>query len=412
LSEQIHTPISRQLNIAIVSNYFAPHQGGAEGQNRLIGEALVRRGHRVTVLTRRYDSRLPACESLAGMEVRRLRPFGHSVWAKWFMNLSTAWQLIKARPGFDLVLVTQMSPHALGPAFASYLRRLPIVLRPIEHGEMSGEVSSRMLARARLGRELIRMVLDHSRRWAYRRSTSLIIISNGLAQEARESGMPPDTLVSIPNAVDTTRFRPPAAGERVSLRHALGLQADAEVVVWTGRLVRRKGLETLAEAWADVGRKRPKALLLILGTGPGAFHPNDAEAALRSTIAARGLQASIMMTGAVQAVERYLQAADLFVFTSEQEGFGNALVEAMACGLSVVTSRIDGAAELVRDGHEGLKFAVGDAGQLCRCITSLLDDPDARRRMGAAARRSVERALTVERVAGKYEQLFRSVAGP
>jgi glycosyltransferase involved in cell wall biosynthesis len=196
----------------------------------------------------------------------------------------------------------------------------------------------------------------------------------------------------------------------VALRHALSLPAEAEVVVWTGRLVRKKGLEVLAEAWAEVVPKRPRALLLIVGAGPGARHPNDAEAELRSTIAARGLNESVIMTGAVQAVERYLQVADLFVFTSEQEGFGNALTEAMACGLPVITSHISGAPELVTDGQEGLKFRMGDAGQLCRCITLLLDDVDTRRRMGAAARRRMEPALAVEHIAGEYERLFTSVA--
>src|ERR1041384_3035306 len=105
---------TRQLRIAVISNYFAPHAGGAENQNHLLGKALVSRGHHVTVITRRFDPKLPAHEIIDGLNVRRIRPYGHSVLAKWFMNFGTAWHLVSARPGFDIVLVTQMSPHALG----------------------------------------------------------------------------------------------------------------------------------------------------------------------------------------------------------------------------------------------------------------------------------------------------------
>jgi glycosyltransferase involved in cell wall biosynthesis len=328
------------------------------------------------------------------------------------MNISTAWHLILARPGFDLVLVTQMSPHALGPAVASCVRRLPIILRPIEHGELSGDISNRTLAHASVPvRNLLRSVLDRARHWAYHRASRIIAISSGLGREARAFGFPPEEIVSIPNALDTSRFRPRTAEERDALRKALGIQDEAEVVIWVGRLVKKKGLETLIDAWAEVVRKRTKARLLIVGAGAGAGHPNDAEAALREAITARGLQATIKLTGPVQDVERYLQASDLFVMTSEEEGFGNTLAEAMACGLPVITSRIEfGAAELVDDGHEGFKYTVGDAGQLQGFIVSLLVDANARHRMGMAARTRVEKALDVECVSEAYERLFLAVA--
>jgi glycosyltransferase involved in cell wall biosynthesis len=402
-----------RLHIAVVSNYFAPHMGGAENQNRLIGEALVRRGHHVTVLTRRFDPRLPAREILAGLDVRRLRPSGRGVLAKWLMNLATAWHLVWARPGFDVALVTQMSPHALGPALASRVRRLVIVLRPIEHGELSGDISDRTLAcvPAALG-GLLRGALDGARRWAYRRATRVIVISSALAREAQAFGFPPVALVPVPNAIDTGRFRPPVAQEQDALRRALGLPADAEVVVWVGRLVRKKGLETLIEAWAAVVRTWTRARLLIVGSGAGSGHPDDAEGALRAAIAEHDLQGSVVLTGAVPDVERYLRASDLFVFTSEEEGFGVALVEAMACGLPVVTSRIEGApADLVDDGQEGLKFTVGDACQLQVCIATLLADMATRQRMGAAGRARVEKTLNVEHVTAAYERLFEVVVG-
>ena len=402
--------MTRGLSIAIVSNYFAPHKGGAENQNRLIGEALVRRGHHVTVLTRRFDSRLPPREWISGLDVRRLLPSGHSMLAKWLMNFSTAWHLIRTRPGFDLVFVTQMSPHALGPALANQVRRFPLVLRPIEHGELSGEISNQMLAKTPIARDLLRSVINGIRRRAYRQATRIIVVSKALRKEAQDFGFSPAALVPIPNAIDMTRFRPASVEARNLLREELGLPKDGEVVVWVGRLVRKKGLETMIEAWSDATPFHPRARLLIVGAGSGAGHIHDAEEALRASVAERGLQASVKMTGPVPDVERYLRASDLFVFTSEAEGFGVALVEAMACGLPVVTSRIEGAAaDFVDDGREGLKFDVGDARQLQACLKTLISDPKSRRLMGKAGHARVKGTLDVECIAASYERLFKGI---
>jgi glycosyltransferase involved in cell wall biosynthesis len=402
--------MTRGLSIAIVSNYFMPHKGGAENQNRLIGEALVRRGHRVTVFTRWFDSRLPPREWISGLDVRRLLPSGQSMLAKWLMNFSTAWHLMRARPGFDLVFVTQISPHALGPALASQVRRIPLVLRPIEHGELSGDISNQMLSKTAIAEDLIRFVMNAARQWAYRRATRMIVVSKGLEREALNFGFPPAALVPIPNAIDMTRFRPATAEQRVTLRGELGLPPDGEVVVWVGRLVRKKGLETMIDAWSGLTHIHPRTLLLIVGAGPGTGHIHDAEETLRASVAARGLQASVKLTGPVPDVERYLRASDLFVFTSEAEGFGVALVEAMACGLPVITSRIEGAAaDLVDDGREGLKFDVGNACQLRTCLAKLLSEPESRLRMGSAGSARVKGTLDVECIAVSYERLFKAI---
>ena len=75
------------MRIAIVSNNFLPYIGGIERQNQLLSEALVKRGHEVTVLTRRYDPALPKHEIRNGVRIQRLWPSGGGVLAKWLMNV-------------------------------------------------------------------------------------------------------------------------------------------------------------------------------------------------------------------------------------------------------------------------------------------------------------------------------------
>jgi glycosyltransferase involved in cell wall biosynthesis len=253
-------------------------------------------------------------------------------------------------------------------------------------------------------------MLNTARQWAYRQATRVIVTSRAIEQEAQNFGFPASSLARIPNAIDMTRFLPANDEERAKLRKQLSLPEGEAIVVWVGRLVLRKGLETMIEAWSELVRHRPRTLLLVVGAGSGAGHIHDAEENLRAAVVERRLEACVKLVGAVQDVERYLRASDLFAFTSESEGFGVALVEAMACGLPVITSRIEGAAaDLIDDGKEGLKYDVGNALQLHQCLTTMLSNPELRRQMGNAGHARVKSTLDVESVANSYELLFKSV---
>jgi len=396
------------MRIGIVSNYFTPRIGGNEANNRLIGEALVRRGHDVTVLTRRYDPALHRREIQNGISIERFSPCGEGILAKWLMNVGLFRRLTFSRLPFDITLITQCSAHVLGPALAGILRRVPIVVQPIEAGELSGDISSQALRHLRFGiRQVVWKALSATRTWAYHRAHLVVAFSSALARDAEAFGFPSGAVVIIPNAVDTGRFRPVTEDEKAKLRASLGITPDAQVVTSVGRLVRGKGLLTLIEAWAIVAHDHPDALLFIVGSGPGVGSQDDTELSLRAAIKAAGLHDRVRLSGAVSDVKPYLQASDLFVFTSEQEGFGMALVEAMSCGLPVVCTRIEGAAaDLVVDGEHGLKFDVGDAAALCARIERLLANEPMRRRMGAASRAIVEKQLSVDHVAAAYEQAF------
>jgi len=377
-----------------------------------VGGALVRRGHAVTVLTRRHDPALASRDALDGLTVERFRPSGHGVAGKWLVNAGTFRRLSFGGPAFDCILVSQCSATVFGPALANVIGGAPLVLKPIEHGELSSSVSAESLARLPGGvRQAMGHLLQGIRRRAYGRARGMIVASEGLAREAAAFGFPRSDISVIPNPVDTRRFRPAASAERNALRAQFGLPPDAEVVTCVTRLVQGKGLLTLVEAWQQVARDHPRGLLVLVGGGAGPESPLDAERSVRDAIRAAELERRVVLAGNRSDAERWLQASDVFVFPSEREGFGNALVEAMACGLPVVCSRIDGAAaDLVSDGQQGLKFGVGDAAGLAAAVGALLADEPARRRMGAAGLALVSERLTVAAVAAGYETVLRRAA--
>lgn len=152
-------------------------------------------------------------------------------------------------------------------------------------------------------------------------------------------------MVRLSPSVDRSRFRPGCGGEEV--RRRLGIDPEALVVVCVGRLVRRKGQDTLVRVWPEVLLQFPGARLLLVGDGPDRRR-------LERMVARRGLQHSVVMVGAVrwEEVPAHLDAGDVFAMPCrdrllglEVEAFGIVYLEAEASGLRVVRGRSGGAPE-------------------------------------------------------------------
>jgi glycosyltransferase involved in cell wall biosynthesis len=198
-------------------------------------------------------------------------------------------------------------------------------------------------------------------------------------------------------------FRPASAEERSVLRRKLGLPS-APVAVYTGRLVSYKGLPSLLRAWRNV----PSACLVLVGEGGGDLHACEQE--LREFVAAEGLQARVRFAGPVERVDDWLRAADLYVFPTEDEAFGLALVEAMACGLPCVTTRIGGLRDFVVDEVNAVAVPTRDEVALAAACGSLLASEGRRATLGAAARRTAVERFGLAAVVGAYASLLDELA--
>ena len=179
-------------------------------------------------------------------------------------------------------------------------------------------------------------------------------------------------------------------------------------VVAVGRLVAKKGYPDLLQALAIVRGRGRRFTCRIYGDGP-------LREELERLLNALGLQDDVVLMGACSADEvvAALADADAFALTPrvtedrDRDGIPNAIVEAMACGLPVVTTATGGIPELVEDGRNGLMAPAGDVPALARAIERLLMHPGLRRRLGAAARRTVEREHDVDEAARRLEAVFR-----
>ncbi len=173
-------------------------------------------------------------------------------------------------------------------------------------------------------------------------------------------------------------------------------------VVAMGRLGREKGFDLLLAAFARVAGAHPAWHLVILGEG-------RERAALQAQRAALGLEQRIHLPGAVSPASAALQQADAFVLSSRREGFPNALLEAIACGLpAIATTCSSGPAEIVHDGENGLLVPSEDPASLAAALDRLLGDAALRARLGRAAAAAVK-PYALETIAARWETLLEQV---
>lgn len=183
--------------------------------------------------------------------------------------------------------------------------------------------------------------------WAARQAQASVGVSSALVERMRALGFPAERLKVMRNGVDLERFQPL---DRAAMRQALGLDAQAPLLLTVGNLHEHKGQRLALEALALARRHPPlaDAQLLVVGAGPDADW-------LRQRAQALGLADAVRLVGQVpnDQLARWYSAADILVLASSREGWPNVLLEAMACGTPVVASRVGGVPEIVRAEESG-----------------------------------------------------------
>lgn len=247
----------------------------------------------------------------------------------------------------DLVLSYWLYPDAYGAMRAAQRAGVPLVV---------GARGSDLRVRDAISRRLTRPVLHAAQR--------ILVVSEDLGRVAvRDYGADPARIRAIPNGCDAAIFHPQP---REAARAALGLDAEAELVVYVGRLVPEKGLRELLDAVATLAPQRPRLQLALIGDGP-------MRAELEGCLAADP-SLRVALPGALgpQEVARWMAAADLVTLPSYSEGHPNVLVEALACGRPVVATPVGGIPEVV-DTDCGVLVPARDPAALAAGLADVLD---------------------------------------
>ena len=205
------------------------------------------------------------------------------------------------------------------------------------------------------------LVVKHLLRFAYRSADLVIAVSQGVASDLRSLKIPPKKIAVIYN---------PIVSEDLLLKASIGCShpwfqpGQHPVVLAVGRLVETKDFALLIQSFARV-RKSHDARLVILGEGP-------ARPDLETLIATLRLQDCVDLPGFVANPYSFMKNAAVFVSSSGREGFGNVIVEALACGLPIVSTNCPGPCEILCDGKWGTIVPVGDGEALAKAVDEIL----------------------------------------
>ncbi len=376
------------MRVLMVTERYLPIWGGAENQLKQLIPRLTARGCEVSVVTRRYHANWPKEESLDGVHVIRLGVPGTGAFQTLFFSVSLAIYILRSRHNIDIL-------HSHGAvnmgALCSWLGRL-LGLKNVAKIASAGRIPTFS------GSWLKRIVLK-----SFQRSNAIISMTEEIDAELAAQATPPAAIVRITNGVDAGRFCKSERNLRDAWRREHGLSTDAQVILFSSRLVFGKGLDILLQAWARVATQYPRVHLFILGDGSDQL--DSIEISMKAKVKAESLE-RVTFKGAVTDPEKYLGVADIFVFPSRQEGFPNALMEALSAGLAVVASDIGGVLPLIDNNRTGVLFASEDSGDLATKLLSLLADSASIECLGVSARNEMLAKYSFEKIADAYITLY------
>ncbi len=325
---------------------------------------------------------------------------GTESWADWPRSI---WRLaaFMRQKGVRIVHTNNTPRDRLMGQFAAMIARLPVVNS--FHAQASPPHWPGNGLRG-LPRYLVRQLTYLANRLLIRTNiVRMVAVSNYVRASYSEAlWLSPDRFTVIHPGLEPSSFQTSHSEEsRRALRHSLGLADAGPVCISVGRLESGKGQQYWLPIMADIRRDWPKACLLLAGEGPD-------RADIEKTIERLGLGNAVKLLGQRKDVPALLDLADVYVSASVTEGFGIAVLEAMAAGKPVVVHYLPAQAEFVEDGVTGFMVRSLESNALGAALRRVLMEPGLMQKMGEAAKQAAKK-FTAKRSAEGLEAIYEDV---
>ncbi len=362
----------------MIISQFYPLLGGAEVQAQLLASSLIKRGMKVFVLTRKLKG-LPKHEIIEGIPVcREIKTIEWGfLWGIYYI-VSVFIFLCKRRKDYDIIhchIVQEF--QTIVAVLIKYLFNKKVIVKMTSSGETS---DFKVLKEVKFVRLFLRWI---------RNVYAIISVCKKSSEEILENGFLKETLVEIPNGIDTSKF----SGDTFRGRKNLGN------ITYVGRLDSYKGVNYLLAGFKELSSKISNVKLTIVGSGPD-------ETVLKYMARDLNIIDGVAFKGRQEDVLSELYSTDIFVLPSLSEGMSNVLLEAMACGLPVVATCVGGNGDLIKDRHNGLLIPPKDSISLSEALLELLEDDELVQRLGKEARKTVEENYSMGHIVDKYVELY------
>jgi len=380
----------------LVTGAYYPEISAAAVQCRAVAAALDGRAV-ISVLTTAVDSALPAVSTVDGVAVYRVHVDVGSRASKIAASLRLAAHLVRARRTYAVIHVHGVSQKNVAVAIIARLlgKRLVLSLHTAGQDEPRAAARGGPLAS-----------------WAFRAPDLVLSVSPDLAARWTAANLPADRIRLAPNGVDTARFAPASDGERADLRRAIGWPANTPVALFVGFFSRDKRPDLLFRAWRRVSTGGIRSRLAFVGAKGAGYYEIDAALAgeIGRSAVELGCTDEVMFIDATHEIEKYVRAADVYVLPSIREAHPLALLEAMACGLPCIATRLPGSTDaIIDDGVNGRLFPPDDEAALAAALRDVLSNPAAGRALGARARATVTARYDIGRTADQWLSAYRTV---
>ncbi|RLC71029.1 MAG: glycosyltransferase family 1 protein [Chloroflexi bacterium] len=295
------------------------------------------------------------------------------------------------RRGRYTIVHTHSSKAGILGRWAAYLAGTPIIVHTV-HGWGHHDRQSPLVRRSYILLERV----------TQRITDKLIVVSPRNIEKGLADGIgTPEKYITIRSGIELDRFRRPSRS-REDVRAELGIPVDSAVVGTVTRLSPQKAPLDFLDAAAHVAAQQPNVHFVIVGDGP-------LRADVEAQVVTLKLTERIHLTGLRRDVPDLLHSFDIFALSSLWEGLPRVLPQAMAAGLPIVATAVDGNAEAVTDGVNGLLTPPGDPQAMAAALLRLLDNPSLHRKMGEAGRTRADEfgaRKMVSDIAALYEKLL------
>jgi glycosyltransferase involved in cell wall biosynthesis len=242
------------------------------------------------------------------------------------------------------------------------------------------------------------------RRYELDKVDLVLPMSRQIRQSLEKGGVLPERLKVLHSGVDLGAV--PDHEDGLEIRRRFDIPADALVLGTVANLFARKGYDIMLRALPEIVATFPQVYYLIVGTGDAAY-----ETRLRTMVRDLELERHVRFAGFQASVYPYLAAMDVYVHPALMEGFGIAVLEAMAMRKPVVATTAGGLSEVAQDGDTGILVPPGDPDALARAVLLLLQDPTRCRKLGEAGRDRVEALFTVDAMMDNLAAGYRALLG-
>lgn len=377
--------LKARRTIVVIGSAIPPIMGGLEVYTWQLAYQWAKQGHKVFLIGYQHHlgQTMDPVEEKSGVTIYRLPSRGG--WGKIFY----AWRALRKIREIDRLARIDIC-HANTAVPAGLAAALARIFSKIRYGVTSHGYELINRARNPWIRPAVRLALS--------RAGFVIGVSQELADLSVKYGARPDRTVVLANAVDTELFKPPA--DKAAARQKWGIAQDEVVVLSLRRLEPKTGVQYLLQMAPRIIRQaRSPVRFMIVGTG-------SLEPSLKAQVRRDGIEDKVTFTGVIanDRVPELLGLADISTLPSLAEATSIAALEAMACGLAVVASKVGGLPEIIEDGrtgrlvdwpvlssrYEDYGLPAGAVSAFAQAVLELVDDPARRVSLGRAARASVE----------------------